>query len=589
MKIQEILSSLRKSMEASGIDAYLITGTDPHQSEYVAPRWRTRAFVSGFSGSAGTVLVSRSEALLWVDSRYYIQGAKEIEGSEYKLMKLGEENVQDVNAYILSHFAKGSVIGVDGSSISISRMTDLSKAFKAKGISLVATEDLLDPIWTDRPDVPFSSLVEVPVAYAGKTRDEKLALIRQSLTQKGASCTFIAAVDDIAWILNLRGNDIAYNPVFMAYLFIDGKKAVLFTDENRFDEKLKEEVLKDVQILPYDAALSYLPALLKGKVYYDCDRINVTFLKALSSKKAITGRDISTDMKACKNYSELAGMRKSHLMDGVAFANFMAKLDSGKVYDEIAISDAFEDERKKMPGYLGPSFGPISGFGPHGAMCHYSATKESSALIDKQGLLVLDTGSQFEYGMTDLTRTLLFGTPSEEQMRDYTLVLKGHLALSSQRFIAGTCGYQLDVLAKMFMWQAGMSFYHGTGHGVGCRLNVHEGPENISPKPIAVPLQPGMVISDEPGIYKEGRHGIRIENLVTVSKDIKTEFGQFYTFEVLTVVPYEKRLIDLRYLSDVEINLINAYHTWVHDELISLVDEGAKAWLEEATSPITRK
>ena len=316
---------------------------------------------------------------------------------------------------------------------------------------------------------------------------------------------------------------------------------------------------------------------------------NSRFVDILSCEDEIIGRDISTDLKACKNPVELEGMRRSHIMDGIAFANAFSKVDFSKVdgtYDEIAISDLFACERAKLPGYLGPSFNPISGFGEHGAMCHYSASPESNARIDHDGLLVLDTGSQFEYGMTDLTRTLLFGEATAEQKKDYTLTLKGHLALARARFIHPTRGYQLDVLAKQFMWKEGESFYHGTGHGVGFNLNVHEGPMRISTAPIDVVLEEGMVLSDEPGIYKEGRHGIRIENLLAVQKDIVTEFGQFMCFEVLSLVPYEKRLIDISMLTSEEVGQIDAYHKRVYEELVDKVEPSAVDWLREATRPL---
>lgn len=577
-------------MKEAGYTAYLVTGTDPHQSEYVAPRWRTRAFISGFKGSAGTVVVTLDKALLWVDSRYFIQGAAEISGSEYQLMKLDTDGTPDPYDWIAANLSKGDVLAVDEASISIEMFNTLSAKYKSKGIRLEGSDDLLDSLWSDRPPVPASKVREVALEYAGQTREDKLERVREELRKKGADYTFIAGIDDIAWLTNLRGDDILYNPVFMSFAFISGNQAMLFTDLSRFSKEIALSVEKSFEVVEYDEVDEILPIIAKGTAYYNPAKVSRRFAAVLDKKSSITGLDITTVLKARKNAIELRGMRRSHLMDGVAYVNFLSKLSKvpDASLDEIAVSTLLEKEREKLEGYLGPSFGPISGFAEHGAMCHYSATPESSKKIDHDGLLVLDTGSQFYYGMTDITRTLLFGEATEEQKRDYTLVLKGHLALAAQRFIAGTRGYQLDVLAKQFMWEYGESFYHGTGHGVGFNLNVHEGPMKISPHPIEVALEPGMVISDEPGIYKEGRHGIRIENLVAVNEDVKTEFGQFYTFEVLTVVPYEKRLIDISLLTDKEISQINAYHKWVHDELKDLVEESARAYLEEATSPIER-
>ncbi len=588
--INERVKKLREEMQKEGLDAYLITGTDPHQSEYVAPRWRTRAFISGFTGSAGTVIVTLDKALLWVDSRYFIQAAEEINGSEFEMLKLDVDNTPNPYKWLELNMARHSTVGVDGSSISIDSFLKIEKDMKAKGIKLVATPDLLNLFWKDRPNIPASKCVQMKDDYAGLTAAAKINFVRLRLRQKGASWTFISSIDDIAWLSNLRGDDIAYNPVFMSYAYISTERAILFTNPKRFNKELRKIVDEDFELYDYTDVLAKLPELTKkGIGYYSPEKTAYEFAPFLLKKKNIIGRDITTDLKARKNPAELEGMRRAHFLDGIAFANFMANIDPLGDYTEMEISRRFEIEREKMEGYLGPSFGPISGYKEHGAMCHYSATEESNKEVKGQGLLVLDTGSQFEFGMTDLTRTLLFGSDgTEEEKRDYTLVLKGHLALARQRFPQGTRGVQLDALARQFLWTAGMNFFHGTGHGVGCRLNVHEGPERISTALIDVPLETGMVISDEPGVYKEGRHGIRIENLLAVQNDVETEFGTFYSFEVLSVVPYEKKLIDVRYLTDSEIQQINLYHKWIHDQLIDYVFEETKPWLEEATSPIER-
>lgn len=588
--INERIQKLRKEMEKEGIDAYLITGTDPHQSEYVAPRWRTRAFISGFTGSAGTVIVTKDRALLWVDSRYFIQATKQIEGTEFEMLKLDIDDTPNPYQWLERNMKKGTSVGVDGLSISIKSFQDIETNLKAKGVKLVSTDDLLDRFWKDRPAIPFSKCVEMKDDYAGFTSAAKVNIVRLKLRQKGADWTFIAAIDDIAWLSNLRGDDIAYNPVFMSYAFISTDRAILFTNPKRFDKDLKKKVEEVFELYDYKDVFEMLPDLTKkGIGYYSPEKIAYSFASSVLKKKNITGRDITTDLKARKNPAEMEGMRRAHFLDGIAFANFMANIDPLGKYSEMEISRRFEAEREKMEGYRGPSFAPISGFKENGAMCHYSATEETNKTVEGEGLLVLDTGSQFEFGMTDLTRTLLFGAEAtEEQKRDYTLVLKGHLALARQRFPQGTRGVQLDILARQYLWTAGMNFFHGTGHGVGCRLNVHEGPERISTALIDVPLECGMVISDEPGVYKEGKHGIRIENLLAVQNDVETEFGKFYSFEVLSMVPYEKRLIDIRYLTDSEIQQINLYHKWIHDQLVDYVFEETKAWLDEATSPIER-
>ena len=588
--IDERLSNLRKEMQKAGINAYLITGTDPHQSEYVAPRWRTRAFISGFTGSAGTVIVTETEALLWVDSRYFIQAEEEIKGTEFRMLKLDTPGFPSPYEWLKENLKKDDVLGIDSNSISITEFSRVSKELKKSRIEVKATDDLLDRIWKSRPAVPTTKCVEMRDEYAGFTASAKVSLIRLKLRENKAKWTLITSIDDIAWITNLRADDIPYNPVFYSYAFISLDKAIIYVSPKRFSSDIRKKAEEAFELRDYTDIFEDIGTLTrKGVGYFDPDKVNYIFAPFVDKPRNIRGRDISTDLKARKNPSELEGMRRAHFLDGIAFANFMAKLNPTGIYSEIEISERFEEEREKMEGYLGPSFAPISGFREHGAMCHYSANEKSNKKIAEEGLLVLDTGSQFEFGMTDLTRTLLFGIEAtEEERRDYTLVLKGHLALASQRFLAGTTGVQLDILAKQFLWQAGMSYFHGTGHGVGCRLNVHEGPMRISSKLIDVPMLPGMVVSDEPGLYKEGRHGIRIENLVAVQQDVNTEFGQFYSFETLSVVPYEKRLIDVRYLTDSEIDRINAYHKWVHDQIYDYVSNEAKIWLDGATSPISR-
>ena len=589
LPVNERISRLREEMRKAGLQAYIITGTDAHISEYVAPHWRTREFISGFTGSAGQVLVTEDRAFLWTDSRYFIQAASQLAGSGVELMKMDVEGFPSLEEYIEKNLAPSSRSGICAENISIHDFCEKREEFSRYDLELAATDELLSPIWTDRPALPQTKIRMMSDETAGASRAEKLAQIRASLKEKGADYTFIATVDDIACITNLRADDVECNPVFISFMFISQDQAVLFTSLARFNADTLETVRRDIQVRPYEAAYEDLPLLASGKAYYNDEKVNARLMDVLSVDKAVTGRDFSTDLKARKNPVELEGMRKSHLMDGAAFINAFSQIDfslTDGTYDEIFISDLFARERAKMPGYQGPSFNPISGFGPNGAMCHYSATAESNAKIDRSGLLVLDTGSQFDYGMTDLTRTLLFGQATAEQKKDYTLVLKGHLALARSIFIQGTRGYQLDVLAKQFMWKEGMSFYHGTGHGVGFNLNVHEGPMKISAHPVDVALAPGMVLSDEPGIYKEGSHGIRIENLLAVQKAFTTDFGTFLSFETLSLVPYERKLIDRGLLSDEEIRQIDEYHERVYSSLSPLVDGRAEEYLRKATLPL---
>lgn len=589
LSIDERVQALRLIMEREGLDAWIVNGTDPHQSEYVCPRWRSRAWISGFSGSAGTVVITKDQALLWVDSRYFIQAAKQIENSCFSLMKLDTPNVLEPVSYLAQTMDEKGKVGIDGATLMVSAKEKMEKAFLEKGIELVSCPDYLDEIWIDRPAVPNTALLELEAGVAGFTRLQKTTMVRLAMVQKECNYTLISSLDDIAWVTNLRGNDVSYSPVFLSYLLLGTDKAWLFTDPSRFSPDLLSSVGEDLAIVPYEKASETIASVIKesDRVYCNPEKTNMLVSSALGKAKIVTGRDFTTDLKACKNETELEGMRRAHLLDGVAMVNFLARLDTDNPqYDEIAVSDLLLIQRQRNAGCLGESFSPISGFGEHGAMCHYSATKESSAKIEKNGLLVLDTGGMYEFGMTDITRTILFGEATEEQKHDYTLVLKGNLALASVRFPQGTCGYQLDILARQFLWQHGMTYFHGTGHGVGFRLNVHEGPQVISAKPIDIPLKPGMILSDEPGLYKEGKHGIRIENLVVVQEDVKTEFGQFYGFEVLTLCPLERKLIDKAMLSEQEISMVDQYHQWVFEELKDLVDAEAQAYLRASTLPL---
>ena len=588
--INERVELIRKRMREDGLSAWYVTGTDPHQSEYVASRWRTRGFISGFSGSAGTVVITLDKALLWVDSRYYLQGEEEIKGSEYTLMKEGLENVDSPIDWLCKNMKAGEKVGVDRATISIDDYTTMGSKLKDRRVSFVLTDDYFAKVWKDRPALPFSKCVSMKDEYAGFTRAAKINFVRLKMRQKEVEWTFISSIDDIAWLTNLRGDDIPCNPVFISYAFISFTKAVLFVNKKRFDKDLLKKVSEDFEIRPYEDAEKDLAELAKkGKGLYSSKKVSCSFIDILRKKKNTDDTDITTNLKARKNPVEMEGMRRAHFLDGVAFANFMAGIDPLGSYTELEIARRFEDERKKMEGYLGPSFEPISAFNEHGAVVHYSPSPETDKKVEGQGLLVLDTGSQFEFGTTDLTRTLLFGAEATEaQKKDYTLVLKGHLALARQIFPKGTIGTHLDVLAKQFLWCSTETYMHGTGHGVGCRLNVHEGPVNISARLRDVPLETGMVISDEPGVYKAGRYGIRIENLIACQSYTESEFGEFYNFEILSMVPYERKLIDVRYLTDVEIAQIDAYHQWVRDQLIDYVFEETKPWLEEATSPLKR-
>ncbi|MHC1691653.1 MAG: aminopeptidase P family protein [Sphaerochaetaceae bacterium] len=588
--IDKRLVSVRAIMAREGIDAWIVNGTDPHLSEYVADRWRTRSWVSAFTGSAGTVVITADRALLWVDSRYFIQAAQQLEGSSFEMQKMDTPQVVDYVTWLSDNLPTGSQVGIDSATLTVSGARLLEKSFSGKRIKLVGTGDWFEELWVDRPVLPSQPVHDFDSQIAGMSRMEKLQQIRMAFSRLGCTHTVVSSLDDIAWTLNLRGEDVEYNPVFLSYLLIGSQQAWLFVDEGRFDPQLLEECRKDLTILPYEAVFDTLSSTLHAgdTVYFSPDKTNLRIAASIPLEVGrLEGRDISTDLKAAKSSIELEGMRRAHLMDGVAMVRLLAKAASPEAhFNELSLAAELHRLRSENKEYLGPSFGPISGYREHGALAHYSATEDSSYELTGDGLLVLDTGGQYRTGMTDITRTLLFGEATVEMRRDYTLVLKGNLALAAQRFPQGTCGYQLDVLARQFMWQYGTNYGHGTGHGIGFRLNVHEGPQSISPRPLGVPLMPGMVISDEPGIYKEGRYGIRIENVIAVKRDGKSEFGEFNSFEVLTLCPFERRLIDLELLDSHEREMIDGYHEWVYGELADHLGESDRDWLRAATLPL---
>lgn len=589
MEVKDKLIKLRKILERENLDAYYINGTDPHNSEYVCDRWKTREFISDFSGSAGSVLVTKNKAYLWVDSRYFIQAEKQTKDNEFIVMKLEVENTPTPKEFIQNYLEKNSRVGFSKDTL----MLDEYKAYQKEcsTVEIIISDDLLNEIWIDRKEIPTNEVVELDVSLTGFSRAQKLNMIRIYLNEKKADYAFISSLDDIAWTLNLRGSDIDFNPVFISYLLVSQDKAYLFTSLKRFKTELFEKVSKDVEIYPYEDVVNKLSEILeKDKtILLNEKKLNSLFADLINSLKlsVIDEIEVTTRLKACKNETELEGIRRAHLLDGVALINFLSKLDFEKGhYSEIELAKKIEEERFKNKECLNLSFNTISAFGENGAICHYSVNEESSKEINGNGLLVLDSGGTYESGTTDITRTLLFGKASEEQKRDYTLVLKGHISLALQTFPKGTKGYQLDVLARQFLWNYGLSYFHGTGHGVGHRLNVHEGPQKISPQANEYALQKGMVISDEPGIYKENRYGIRIENLIAVQNDIETEFGQFLNFEILTLCPYEKRLIDVNLLDEKEINFVNSYHSWVYEELKDLVEESSLEFLIKSTQPL---
>ena len=588
MRVQDKLTALRTEMKKSGVQAYIIYSSDPHGSEYVAEHWRCRSWLSGFTGSAGTVVVTEKRAGLWTDFRYFIQAAAELEGSGIDLYRMGDAGVPSYQDWLKDELGEGSLIGVDGRTLTLKEWEAVVAALGGRGIGINGEMDLVGTLWTDRPSEPAGAVWALSDDESGLSRKKKIALVLEQLKKQGMGETMISSLDDIAWILNLRGSDVPYNPVVQSYLYISGGRSIWFVDDVKISCEIRTLLQKDgLEIRPYNDVNVHMSSL-EGPLYISSDKTSQALLTALPEDcSVIKGTDISTRIKACKNKIEQQNIRGVMELDGAAMVRFLIwfrKTMAERPVTELEAAAVLRGFRAEQEGFLDESFSPIPGYGAHGAICHYEADPENQYTMERKSLFLIDSGGQYRGGTTDITRTLAAGEPSLLEKEDYTRVLKGHIALSRAVFPAGTRGYQLDILARQPLWNAGLNYGHGTGHGVGYILNVHEGPQRISPHPVDESLKPGMVISNEPGIYREGEHGIRIENLIMVrpwADNPGTE--DFYSFETLTLCPYERRLIDSSLLDKEEIRWINGYNKTVYKRLSPLLNEEERHWLREET------
>ena len=543
----------------------------------------------------GTVAVSSDDAGLWTDFRYWIQAADELKNSDINLFRVGDEDFPTLENWLAANLSAGSRIGVDGRTITSSRAMEIEKRLNKAGISLVTDQSAMDRLWTGRPELPATMAVELDEDESGDTRGNRLNRLRESLSAEGADTWIGIGLDSAAWLLNVRGGDVPYSPVLVGFLIAGPEYTTWFTDESKLPEDVRQSLGEDgIIIAPYGDFENSVASLAPDSVILaDHSSISRAVIDRLPDGiRIIEGRDPVIDMKARKNKVETANISRAMEKDGVAMVRFFIELEknleAGGRPDELEAASMLLDQRKAIPGFLGESFSPIPAVGGHGAICHYEARPGSVDRLRKgSGLFLIDSGGQWEEGTTDITRTLSLGTPTKRQIADYTLTLKGHVALSRARFPRGTRGYQLDTLARMFLWEQGMNFGHGTGHGVGYRLNVHEGPQKISPHPVDVVIEEGMLISNEPGVYREGEYGIRIENLVLCREDRVTEFGAFLAFDTLTLAPYDRRLIDVAMLSGDERAWIDAYHEEVNARLAPMLEEEERVWLEEHTAPLS--
>lgn len=589
--IQNRLSLVRQWMGSNGYSALIVPSTDPHMSEYVAERWKVREWLSGFDGSAGTVVVCSDKAGLWTDSRYFLQAGKQLEGSGITLFKYGLPGVPDYIEWLCSVLEKGDKIAADASLFSVNESELMQKAFSRYGLELVLLDsDPFDIIWKDRPGLPDNMVMAYPCRYAGESSSEKIGRIRDFLSCNGADCLFISMLDEIAWTLNLRGNDIEYNPVFVSYLMVSLDKVILFVGEDKLTDEVKAYLAESgVETRPYEDVKSVANELAGRKVIVDPSKNSALIGKILSAAEVLPLVSPVAMMKAMRNETEINGLRNAMIKDGIALVRFAIWLEDAVAKGsetEYTIGLKLRDFRSMQPLFVGESFAPIVGFRENGAIVHYEASEATAAKVSGNGLLLIDSGAQYLDGTTDITRTFAFGNLTDEEKTDYTLVLKGNIQLAMACFPEGTRGTQLDVLARAAMWKAGFNYLHGTGHGVGHFLNVHEGPQAIRMNDVPVALRLGMVTSNEPGIYKSGRHGVRLENLMLVRNEGEGEFGQFYSFETVTLFPFDRNAIVADMLTGEELDWLNAYHKRVYEILSPMLSEEERIWLLDKTAKI---
>lgn len=591
--ITERIDALRGEMKQAGLQAVIIPRTDAHLSEYISDHWHIVRYLSGFTGSAGTLVVTDKAALLWVDSRYFLQGAEQIAGTDIELMKDGLPDTPSIANYLLDTLKKGDTVGINGLQMSIIDTAELQKQLSSAGISLVVDFDPIDRIWPDRPALPADKIFIHDEKYAGESASSKIKKILENASLQGASSYFTSALDEIAWILNLRSNDVPCNPVLTSFLYISPAGSTLFVD----DAKLTPEVTDylenaGVKVAPYSSVVGFLRSVDKDvNVLLAGDRASGAIASALEGH-FVNGTSPVAVAKAIKNAVQIAGIRNAHLRDGVAMVRSLMEIQKcvaeGTKLTEIGVAEILEKYRSSSDLYFDLSFESICGFGPHGAIVHYTATPESDIEITSGNLLLIDSGANYLDGTTDITRTIAIGKPSDDMRHDFTLVMKGHIAIATAVYPEGTRGAQLDALARMPLWKEGKSYLHGTGHGVGHFLNVHEGPQSIRLNDTLAPLTPGMLTSNEPGVYLSDRYGIRCENLVLTVNHEETEFGKFFAFETITLCPFDRNLFDTSIMSDAEIAWVNDYHQMVYDRLSPLMDANEVKWLKEATAPLTK-
>ncbi len=589
--INDRINKLRKVMKKEGVDAYIISGSDPHMSEYTAERWATRKWISGFTGSAGLVVVTADKAGLWTDSRYFLQASDELKQTEIILFKVGLPDVPDYLEWLSEELESGSTIGSNVWTSSLENKKDIELKLSKYGLNYRGTEDLLDEVWEDRPGFPCRPVFQLDIRYTGRSRLEKISDIKAWMEKENLFWYLISSLPDIAWMLNLRGSDINFNPLFLSYLMISKDKVFLYINEGQIPNDLSELFTADgIQLISYIEIGNHIKTLKPGRINLAPGNTSIGVANLFTNDwELVQKKDITVGMKAVKNKAEISSVKNAMKKDGSALVKFMIWLEEnwpkGQL-TELSIAEKLADFRSLQDGFMGPSFSTIAGFNDHGAIIHYSANEKSVYTLSSPGLLLLDSGGQYLDGTTDITRVFKSGDMEADIIHDYTLVLKGHIDLALAVFPKGTKGVQLDILARKALWDEGRNYGHGTGHGVGFFLNVHEGPQVISTKAVDVEIKEGMIISNEPGLYLEGKYGIRIENLVLAGNTSIGKSENFLSFETLTLCPLELDLIDADILTESQIEWIDNYHERVYSELSPLLEETEKVWLREKTQRI---
>ncbi|WP_422486204.1 aminopeptidase P family protein [Gudongella sp. DL1XJH-153] len=593
MNINDKIKELRKLMAEKGLDMYIEPSADPHQSEYLADHFMTRAFITGFTGSAGTALITDKEAILWTDGRYFIQAENQIRDNEFKLYRMNTPGYPSLHEWLEENVSEGSTIGLNGNIFSQGAVEKIEEKLQEKNISIHDKDDLIGRIWNDRPELSLKEAFRLKEEYSGKSTYEKLQDVRKEMEKKKATHFVLGSLDDIAWLYNIRGWDVENNPVVISYALISMEYAILFVDERKISESVKNDLFDTgVVLADYESISKHLEDLSKDStVILQKDRINRSLYNSIPKEcRIIDSENMTTKMKGIKNTTEIENQKEAYIKDCVALTSFFHWLENEmEIRDitEVSAAEKLLKFRMEQQGFIQPSFRTIAAYGPNAAMMHYSPSKSSCARLEKRGLFLVDSGGQYYDGTTDITRTVALGELNEQEKRDFTLVLKGQINLLSARFLQGTSGHVLDILARQPLWNEGIDYKSGTGHGVGYLLNVHEGPHRIATAPNNVAMEPGMIVTIEPGVYREGMHGIRTENVVVVKDDIENEWGKFLNFELLSYCYIDRDCIIPEMLSEQEKIWLDQYHSNVFEKLKDRLSDEVRDWLKAKTKPIS--